>query len=84
MALFVSEAGTVVPAGGARLTRRDVLAGAAVGVLAAGAPRLARCPASPGGLLTEPTAGAQTWRQEPLFVPPFRHWPTPPGSPREG
>ena len=32
MALSVSEAGTVLPAGGAPLTRRDVLASAAVGM----------------------------------------------------
>jgi len=51
MALFVSEAGSVVPAGGAPLTRRDVLAGAAAGMLAAGAPRLAGAAPKLGGTI---------------------------------
>src|SRR5258708_28001827 len=51
MALFVPEAGPVVPAGGAPLTRRDVLAGAAVGMLAAGAPRLAGAAPKLGGTI---------------------------------
>src|SRR4029077_18775192 len=51
MALFVSEAGTVVRAGGAPLTRRDVLAGAAVGMLASGAPRLAGAAPKLGGTI---------------------------------
>ena len=51
MALFVSGAGTVVPAGGAPLTRRDVFASAAVGMLAAGAPRLAGAAPKFGGTI---------------------------------
>jgi len=51
MALFVSGAGTVVPAGGAPLTRRDVFASAAVGMLAAGAPRLAGAVPKFGGTI---------------------------------
>jgi peptide/nickel transport system substrate-binding protein len=51
MALFVSEVGTVVPAGGAPLTRRHVLAGAAVGLLAAGAPRRAGAAPKLGGTI---------------------------------
>ena len=51
MALFVSEAGTVVPSGGAPLTRRDVLAGTAAGLLAAGAPRLAGAAPKFGGTI---------------------------------
>jgi ABC-type transport system substrate-binding protein len=51
MALSVSEAGIVVPAGGAPLTRRDVLAGTAAGVLAAGAPRLAGAAPKYGGTI---------------------------------
>src|SRR5258708_17898907 len=49
MALFVSGAGTVVPVGGVPLTRRDVLAGTAAGMLAAGAPRLAGAAPKLGG-----------------------------------
>src|SRR6516225_8925170 len=52
MALSVSEAGTVVPAGsGAAPTRRDVLAGSALGLAAASLPRL--CHAAPkfGGII---------------------------------
>src|SRR5439155_22168357 len=49
MASSVSKAGTVVRAGGAPLTRRDVLAGAAVGMLAAGAPRFAGAAPKYGG-----------------------------------
>jgi hypothetical protein len=51
MALFASEAGALVPAGGARLTRRDVLAGTAVGILTAGAPRLAGAAPKLGGTI---------------------------------
>jgi peptide/nickel transport system substrate-binding protein len=51
MALSVSEAGTVVPAGGAPLTRRDVLVGTAVGMLAAGTPRLAGAAPKLGGTI---------------------------------
>ena len=51
MALFVSEAGTVVPTCGAPLTRRDVLAGTAAGVLAAGAARLAGAAPQYGGII---------------------------------
>src|SRR5262245_5327891 len=51
MALFVSEAGTLVPARVAPLTRRDVLAATAVGVLAAGAPRLAAAAPKYGGTI---------------------------------
>src|SRR5215831_14870288 len=51
MALFVSEAGTLVPARVAPLTRRDVLAATAVGVLAAGAPRLAAAAPTSGGII---------------------------------
>ena len=51
MAFFVSEAGTVVPSGGAPLTRRDVLAGTAAGLLAAGAPRLAGAAPKFGGTI---------------------------------
>ena len=51
MAFFVSGAGTVVSAGGAPLTRRDVLASAAVGMLAVGAPRLAGAAPKLGGTI---------------------------------
>ena len=51
MALFVSGAGTVVSAGDALLTRRDVLASAAVGMLAVGAPRLAGAAPKLGGTI---------------------------------
>jgi ABC-type transport system substrate-binding protein len=51
MAFSVSKAGTVVPAGGAQLTRRTVLAGTAAGVLAAGAPRLAGAQPKYGGTI---------------------------------
>ncbi len=51
MAFFVSEAGILVPAGAAPLTRRDVLAGTAAGMLAAGAPRLAGAAPTRGGII---------------------------------
>ena len=51
MAMSVLEAGTVVLAGGAPLTRRDVLAGTAAGMLAAGAPRLAAATPKHGGII---------------------------------
>jgi peptide/nickel transport system substrate-binding protein len=50
MALSVSEVGAPVPVRSAgRLTRRDLIAGTALGVVAAGAPRFARA-AAPGQL----------------------------------
>jgi peptide/nickel transport system substrate-binding protein len=51
MALTVSGAGTVVSARAAPLTRRDVLAGTAAGVLAAGAPHLAGAAPKYGGTI---------------------------------
>jgi peptide/nickel transport system substrate-binding protein len=51
MALFVSGAATLVPARAAPLTRRDMLAGTAAGVLAAGAPRLATAAPKYGGTI---------------------------------
>src|SRR5712692_2491088 len=51
MALSVSEAGTVVPVNGAPLTRRDVLASAAVGMLAAAGPRVAGAAPKYGGTI---------------------------------
>ena len=52
MALSVLEAGTAVPvAGSAALTRRDVLAGTTLGMLAAAAPRLAGAGPKSGGTI---------------------------------